>query len=103
MTGEDPLPSLMINSGYGLHAVYLLQQSAADKQAWREVQRGLMRDLKSLQTYGAVGGSTFACVCHVVDRDGRTVGQGRGVAGITSNMVTPPFNPRHRSLNRRRR
>jgi hypothetical protein len=38
-TGEIPLPSLAVNAGYGLHAVWLLHTPAGDKVAWKRIQR----------------------------------------------------------------
>jgi hypothetical protein len=39
-------------------------------------------DLDSLQMYGPAAGGTFAYICYVIDSQGRTVGQGRGVAEL---------------------
>jgi hypothetical protein len=39
-------------------------------------------DLDSLQMYGTAAGGTFAYICYVIDGQGRTVGQGRGVAEL---------------------
>jgi hypothetical protein len=39
-------------------------------------------DLDSLQMYGPAAGGTFAYVCYVIDGQGRTVGQGRGMAEL---------------------
>jgi hypothetical protein len=39
-------------------------------------------DLDSLSMYGPGIGGVFAYVCHVIDRESRTVGQGRGVAEL---------------------
>jgi hypothetical protein len=39
-------------------------------------------DLDSLQMYGPMPAGTFAYICHVIDQNGRTVGQGRGVAEL---------------------
>ncbi len=39
-------------------------------------------DLDSLQMYGPMPAGTFAYTCHVIDRQGHTVGQGRGVAEL---------------------
>ncbi len=39
-------------------------------------------DLDSLQMYAPMPAGTFAYVCHVIDRHGNTVGQGRGVAEL---------------------
>jgi hypothetical protein len=42
----------------------------------------LTADLDSLQMYGGQPTGTFAYICHVIDRVGGTVGQGRGVAEL---------------------
>jgi hypothetical protein len=47
-TGEVPLPSYVVNSGYGLHAVWLLHTPASDKLAWKRVQKGLVRHYAEL-------------------------------------------------------
>jgi hypothetical protein len=39
-------------------------------------------DLDSLQMYGPMPAGIFAYVCHVIDRNEKTVGQGRGVAEL---------------------
>jgi CRISPR-associated protein Csd1 len=39
-------------------------------------------DLDTLTMNGPVSGGTFADICHVIDTNGRTVGQGRGVAEL---------------------
>jgi hypothetical protein len=40
---ERPAPSFVVSSGYGLHVVYLLNDPADDKTAWKAIQRGLVR------------------------------------------------------------
>ena len=47
-SGDLPLPSFVINSGYGLHVVYLLREPTADKPLWKQVQRGLVHRLSDL-------------------------------------------------------
>jgi len=39
-------------------------------------------DLDSLQMYGPSSAGTFAYSCHVIDKQGKSVGQGRGVAEL---------------------
>src|SRR2546421_8142703 len=39
-------------------------------------------DLDSLQMYGPAAGGTFAYICYLIDGQGRTVGQGRGMAEL---------------------
>jgi hypothetical protein len=39
-------------------------------------------DLDSLQMYGPAVGGTFAYICYIIDGQGRTVGQGRGMAEL---------------------
>jgi len=47
-SGDVPLPSFVVNSGYGLHVVYLLREPTADKALWKQVQRGLVHRLSDL-------------------------------------------------------
>lgn len=48
LRGFEPLPSLVVNSGYGLHAVWLLTESSSDKALWLRVQKGLTAKLADL-------------------------------------------------------
>ncbi len=54
VTSETPPPSLVVNSGYGLHVVYLLETPAEDKVLWKRVQRGPLRKWKDLGADAAV-------------------------------------------------
>jgi hypothetical protein len=49
-SGSAPAPSVIVHSGYGLHAVWLLRESSRDKARWRAVQRALVR---AFADYGA--------------------------------------------------
>ncbi|PZS04487.1 MAG: hypothetical protein DLM70_07755 [Chloroflexi bacterium] len=46
--GDAPLPSFVVNSGYGLHVVYLLTEPSTNKSLWRKVQRGIARKFSEL-------------------------------------------------------
>ena len=46
--GETPLPSFVVDSGYGLHVAYLLKEAERDKPLWRGVQRGLVQRFSEL-------------------------------------------------------
>jgi hypothetical protein len=68
--GQDPSKPTLLKPGAEL---------VAQLYQWRI---HFTADLDSLHMYGPVGGGTFAYICHVIDREGRTVGQGRGVAEL---------------------
>jgi hypothetical protein len=40
---DRPAPSFIVSSGYGLHVIYLLSDPSANKEAWKRIQRGLVR------------------------------------------------------------
>jgi hypothetical protein len=44
------VPSFIVHSGYGLHAVWLLREPSRDKVQWREIQRAIVR---TFADYGA--------------------------------------------------
>jgi len=46
--GDVPVPSVVVSSGYGLHAVWLLREPTSTKALWRRVQRGLARKFSDL-------------------------------------------------------
>lgn len=52
--GNQPVPSFVVMSGYGLHLVYLLREPSDDKATWRKVQRGLVRRWSDLGADRAV-------------------------------------------------
>jgi hypothetical protein len=47
-SGDLPVPSLVVDSGYGLHVVYLLRDPSDDKRRWKAVQRSLVQRLGAL-------------------------------------------------------
>jgi hypothetical protein len=49
-SGPTPVPSLVVNSGYGLHAVSLFRDPSRDKARWRAIQQAIVR---SFADYGA--------------------------------------------------
>jgi hypothetical protein len=49
-SGATPAPSFVVNSGYGLHAVWLLREPSKDKARWRAIQHAILR---SYADYGA--------------------------------------------------
>jgi hypothetical protein len=46
--GDTPLPSFVVDSGYGFHLAYLLRAPETDKTLWRRVQRGLVHRFSEL-------------------------------------------------------
>jgi hypothetical protein len=48
--GSTPAPSFVVNSGYGLHAVWLLREPSRDKARWRVIQRTIVH---AFADYGA--------------------------------------------------
>jgi hypothetical protein len=46
--GETPVPSFVVDSGYGVHAVYLLREPEENKLVWRRIQRGLVHRFSEL-------------------------------------------------------
>jgi hypothetical protein len=42
-SGATPAPSFIVNSGYGLHAVWLLREPSRDKARWWAIQHALVR------------------------------------------------------------
>jgi hypothetical protein len=50
MSGTTPTPSFVVNSGYGLHAIWLLREPSRDKARWRVIQQALVR---AFAHYGA--------------------------------------------------
>src|SRR5437763_9664864 len=49
-SGATPAPSLVVHSGYGLHAVWLLREASRDKARWRAIQQAIVR---AFADYGA--------------------------------------------------
>jgi hypothetical protein len=49
-SGATPAPSLVVHSGYGLHAVWLLREPSRDKARWRVIQQAIVR---AFADYGA--------------------------------------------------
>ena len=47
-SGSTPPPSFVVNSGYGLHAVWLLREPSRDKVRWRVIQHALTRTFAEL-------------------------------------------------------
>jgi hypothetical protein len=43
-----PIPSFVVNSGYGLHTVWLLREPSRDKVRWRVVQQAITRTFAEL-------------------------------------------------------
>jgi hypothetical protein len=54
--GDAPLPSFVVNSGYGLHVVYLLRAASRDKATWTRLQKGLARRYASLGADAKIAG-----------------------------------------------
>jgi hypothetical protein len=64
-SGSMPVPSFVVNSGYGLHAVWLLREASRDKARWRTIQQAILR---AFADYGAdpVCAPNEACVLKLV-------------------------------------
>src|SRR5205085_9271520 len=54
--GDAPLPSFVVNSGYGLHVVYLLRVPSQDKATWTRTQKALARRYSALGADPKVAG-----------------------------------------------
>jgi hypothetical protein len=54
--GDAPLPSFVVNSGYGLHVVYLLRVPSRDKATWARTQKALARRYSALGADPKVAG-----------------------------------------------
>jgi hypothetical protein len=81
-SGSTPPPSFVVNSGYGLHAVWLLREPSRDKVRWRVVQHALVRTFAELGA-DPVCAPNEACILRLVPYPNRKLSP----TGIPTSVV----------------
>src|SRR5918911_61135 len=81
-SGSTPPPSFVVNSGYGLHAVWLLVEPSRDKVRWRVIQHALTRTFAELGA-DPVCAPNEACILRLVPYPNRKLAP----EGVPTSLV----------------